>query len=95
MVVVLHRVSTRRLFLRPFTADTLDIKTHGNVFAAMAFLQGASLAEIDWSKLDIHDQAYPVIITLRFRSVRQLTKLRFIADTTSPSRRQSDRHPSP
>jgi hypothetical protein len=31
----------------------------------MAFLQGASLAEIDWSKLDIHDQAYPVIITLR------------------------------
>jgi hypothetical protein len=49
----------------PSTADTLDIKTHGNVFAAMAFLQGASLAEIDWSKLDIHDQAYPVIITLR------------------------------
>jgi hypothetical protein len=52
-------------FQRPFTADTLDSNTHGNVFAAMAFLQGASLAEIDRSKLDIHDQAYPVIITLR------------------------------
>jgi GT2 family glycosyltransferase/SAM-dependent methyltransferase len=58
-------VSIRRLFLRRFTSDALDIKTHGNVFAAMAFLQGASLEEIDRSKLDIHDQAYPVIITLR------------------------------
>jgi hypothetical protein len=31
----------------------------------MAFLQGASLEEVDRTKLDIHDQAYPVIITLR------------------------------
>jgi glycosyltransferase involved in cell wall biosynthesis len=58
-------VSIRRLFQVLFTSDTLDIKTHGNVFAAMAFLQGASLEEVDRTKLDIHDQAYPVIITLR------------------------------
>jgi Family of unknown function (DUF5946) len=58
-------VSIRQLFQRRFTSDTLHIKTHGNVFAAMAFLQGVSLEEIDRGKLDIHDQAYPVIITLR------------------------------
>lgn len=58
-------VSIRRLFQRRFASDTLDIKTHGNVFAATAFLQGASLAEVDRAKLDIHDQAYPVVITLR------------------------------
>jgi hypothetical protein len=53
------------LFLRRFSHDRMDIKSQGDVFAAMAFLQGASLEEIDRSKLDIHDQACPVIITLR------------------------------
>jgi hypothetical protein len=43
MVLVLHRVSIRRLFQRPFTADTLDSNTQGNVFAATAFLQGVRL----------------------------------------------------
>jgi SAM-dependent methyltransferase len=58
-------VSVRRLFQRCFASDTLDIKTHGNVFAAMVFLHGASLEEVDRAKLDIHDEAYPVVITLR------------------------------
>ena len=58
-------VSINRLFQKRFTSDTLDIKTHGNVFAAVAFLEGASLEEIDLGKLDTHDQAYPVVITLR------------------------------
>lgn len=58
-------VSIRQLFQVLFVSETLDIKTHGNVFAATAFLQGAALEEIDRAKLDIQDQAYPVIITLR------------------------------
>jgi glycosyltransferase involved in cell wall biosynthesis len=59
--------SIRRLFQRSFPSDALEIEAHGNVFAATAFLQGAALEEVDQSKLDIHDAAYPVIITLRAR----------------------------
>jgi SAM-dependent methyltransferase len=59
-------VSMRKLFEPHFAAD-LEINTHGNVFAATAFLQGLALEEIDRASLDIHDPAYPVIITLRAR----------------------------
>jgi GT2 family glycosyltransferase/SAM-dependent methyltransferase len=59
-------VSIRKLF-EPHFAPELEIKTHGNVFAATAFLQGAALEEVDRAKLDIYDPAYPVIITLRAR----------------------------
>ncbi len=58
-------VSVRQLFERRFQAGPLEIKTHGNVFAATMFLQGAALEEVDPTKLDIDDPAYPVIITLR------------------------------
>jgi SAM-dependent methyltransferase len=57
-------VSIRKLFARHF-APEMEIETHGNVFAATAFLQGAALEEVSRAKLDIHDPAYPVIITLR------------------------------
>jgi SAM-dependent methyltransferase len=59
-------VSIRKLF-EPQFGPELEIKTHGNVFAATAFLQGAVLEEVDRAKLDIHDPAYPVTITLRAR----------------------------
>jgi hypothetical protein len=59
-------VSIRQLFERRFAPDTLEIETHGNVFAAIAFLEGAALEEVDQTKLDIDDAAaYPVIVTLR------------------------------
>jgi len=57
-------VSIRKLF-EPQFGPKLEIRTHGNVFAAMAFLQGAALEEVDRARLDIHDPAYPVTITLR------------------------------
>jgi SAM-dependent methyltransferase len=59
-------VSIRKLF-EPHFAPELEIQTHGNVFAATAFLQGAALEEVDRAKLDIYDPAYPVIVTLRAR----------------------------
>ena len=46
-----------------FGAD-LEIRTHGNVFAATAFLQGIALEEVDRAKLDTYDPAYPLTITL-------------------------------
>jgi GT2 family glycosyltransferase len=57
-------VSIRKLF-EPYFASEMEIKTHGNVFAATAFLQGMALEEVDRAKLDVHDPAYPVVITLR------------------------------
>jgi glycosyltransferase involved in cell wall biosynthesis len=59
-------VSIRKLF-EPLFGTELEIRADGNVFAATAFLQGAALEEIDRAKLDVHDPAYPVIITLRAR----------------------------
>lgn len=56
-------MSIRKLFERHF-APAMEIKTHGNVLAATAFLQGAALEEVDQAKLDVHDPAYPLVITL-------------------------------
>jgi len=61
-------VSISKLF-EPQFAPELEIKVHGNVFAATAFLQGVALEEIDRAKLDIYDPAYPVIITLRAKKL--------------------------
>jgi glycosyltransferase involved in cell wall biosynthesis len=58
-------VAVRRLFERHFPPDALDVSTHGNVFAATTFLHGVALEEVDQKKLDVNDQAYPVVITLR------------------------------
>ena len=62
----LTAVSIRKLF-EPHFGTELEIRVDGNVFAATAFLQGVALEEIDRAKLDVHDPAYPVIITLRAR----------------------------
>jgi len=58
--------SIHKLF-EPDFGPELEIKTHGNVFAATAFLQGVALEEVDRAKLNVYDPAYPVIITLRVR----------------------------
>jgi glycosyltransferase involved in cell wall biosynthesis len=57
--------SVHRLFERVFGRSDLQLSTHGNVFAAICFLTGAVLEELDTKKLDVQDPAYPVIITLR------------------------------
>jgi GT2 family glycosyltransferase/SAM-dependent methyltransferase len=58
--------SIHKLF-EPDFGPELEIKTHGNVFAATAFLQGVALEEVDRAKLNVYDPAYPVTITLRVR----------------------------
>jgi GT2 family glycosyltransferase len=57
--------SVHRLFERVFGRGDLQLTSHGNVFAAICFLTGAVLEELDAKKLDVQDPAYPVIITLR------------------------------
>ena len=55
----------RKLFMPFFQEASMTIETHGNVFAATALLQGIALEEVDRAKLDVQDEAYPVIVTLR------------------------------
>lgn len=57
--------SVRKLFERSFAPQELTLGQFGNVFAATMFLHGVALEEIDLRKLDVYDEAYPVIITLR------------------------------
>ena len=59
------RRSIRQLFAKVFAADAIEVTTYGNCFAAVAFLFGAALEEIDLRKLDPVDITYPVVLTLR------------------------------
>jgi glycosyltransferase involved in cell wall biosynthesis len=61
----LTRWSADRLFSDIFGAANVDIETHGNVFAATAFLQGLAVEEVTTAKLDTVDVAYPVIVAVR------------------------------
>lgn len=63
----LTRQSALRLFGEIFGAENVEVETHGNVFAATAFLHGLALEEVDRSMLDAADPSYPVIVTVRAR----------------------------
>lgn len=53
-----------------FGQDNVLVEGHGNVFAATTFLQGLALSEVPTSKLDVRDEAYPVIVTARAARAR-------------------------
>ncbi|MBV8809771.1 MAG: methyltransferase domain-containing protein [Acidobacteriaceae bacterium] len=57
----------RRLFGDVFGADNVEVGAYGNVFAATAFLQGIALEEVPRHKLDVVDEAFPVVVTVRAR----------------------------
>jgi glycosyltransferase involved in cell wall biosynthesis len=61
----LSPASVTRLFEPWFGKNAMTVEAHGNVFSATTFLQGLALEEIERSKLDTYDAAYPVIVTLR------------------------------
>jgi SAM-dependent methyltransferase len=53
----------RRLLSEQFRDETVNVESHGNVFAATAFLHGLAVDEVDTEKLDTCDDAYPVVVT--------------------------------
>lgn len=56
----------RRLVSEAFgDSSKIAVESHGNVFAATAFLQGVVQTEVKRELLDIFDEAYPVIVTAR------------------------------
>jgi hypothetical protein len=58
-------LSIRRLLEEFFPAECVEVKSHGNVLAATAFLQGVATGELKSSELDFHDPHYEVLITGR------------------------------
>jgi SAM-dependent methyltransferase len=56
-----------RLFGDVFGAGNVQVESHGNVYAATAFLQGLALEESDRAKLAEDDPCFPVIVAVRAR----------------------------
>jgi hypothetical protein len=61
----LTRAAAESLFSGVFGATNVAVEARGNVYAAVCFLEGLALEEMDAAKLDVLDTAYPVIITVR------------------------------
>ena len=57
--------AARRLFSETFGDANVQVEGKGNVFAACTFLHGLAVEELDRKKLDIVDEAYPVLVTIR------------------------------
>jgi len=57
--------ATRRLLEERFSPDVLALETHGNVFAATAFLYGIAVEELNKGDLDVDDALYPLTVAAR------------------------------
>jgi SAM-dependent methyltransferase len=57
--------SARMLFSEFFLPDRVRVENHGNVLAAISFLQGLAVEELSHQELDYQDNEYQVIITIR------------------------------
>jgi SAM-dependent methyltransferase len=55
----------RRLFGDGFGDENVEVRTHGNVLAATAFLRGTALDEIPRRKLEVNDPYFPLLVTVR------------------------------
>lgn len=58
-------LSARMLFEDVFPAANVAVEAHGNVLAAIAFLQGLAAEELRQEELDHRDPDYEVLITVR------------------------------
>jgi len=57
--------SCTELFERAFGRGQVEVRSYGNVLAAIAFLTGMALQELSTSELDVVDPFFPVIIAVR------------------------------
>jgi hypothetical protein len=58
-------LSARRLFEENFSAEDVTVHAYGNVFAAIAFLEGLALEELKPEELDHSDRDYELLIAVR------------------------------
>jgi glycosyltransferase involved in cell wall biosynthesis len=61
----LTRVAAERMFSAVFGAANVSVEVRGNVYAAVCFLHGLALEEVDASKLEGLDPSYPLIVSVR------------------------------
>jgi len=57
--------SARRLFEERFSGDAVDVRSRGNVKAAVAFLHGLASRELRPKELERDDPDYELLITVR------------------------------
>lgn len=57
--------SCERLFGEVFGDRPVKVESHGNVLAAIAFLEGLAQEELTPAELDVNDPLYPIVITVR------------------------------
>jgi SAM-dependent methyltransferase len=58
-------LSARRAFGERFPPDRVAVESHGNVLAAISFLEGLAAQELCPDELDYHDPLYQLLITVR------------------------------
>jgi SAM-dependent methyltransferase len=58
-------LACERLLGDVFGAESIDVRAHGNVLVAIAFLTGMAREELSQGELDADDPFYPVLITAR------------------------------
>jgi SAM-dependent methyltransferase len=61
----LSTLAARQLCEESFPGTNVEIEAHGNVLAAVAFLEGLAVRELRKEELDHHDPDYELLITLR------------------------------
>jgi hypothetical protein len=65
------RAAAERMFSELFGAANVAVEVRGNVYAAICFLQGLALEEVDIAKLDVLDESYPVIVAVRAQKLEE------------------------
>jgi hypothetical protein len=56
--------SMHKLFTDTFPGSSVSVESAGNVLAAITLLHGLALEEVNRVALDVHDPAYPVIVSV-------------------------------
>lgn len=57
-------LSTEKIFREFFNKDRIEVKSYGNVLAAISFMEGISSRELKKRELDFNDPNYQIIITV-------------------------------
>jgi hypothetical protein len=55
-------LSAKKLLIDRFGETNVQVRSYGNVFAAVCFLTGLSLAEVGTERLEYRDERYPVTV---------------------------------
>jgi len=61
----LSTLAAKQLFEDDFPGASVEIEAHGNVLAAVAFLEGLAVRELRKEELDHRDPDYELLVTLR------------------------------